>query len=349
MSSNTDTADARLPGIAIEQLPFGVAVLEQDGDHEVRYVLANGRYEQQAGGQGLAGTSYRDVQQLNWPDATRLQGVVRSGETWWEHLLPRGSASRQDGEAQQLLRLLSAFAHDGREYLLDVLIDSSPPFVETMVEALFQSVEFRKPPGRDTADASLIARVAALASSSLTLRSICERTLAGMREQMTDLASGGVYVLESDGARIRALAEFCEGSDIETPSEPLPVTGSTDVGRLILHGYQLVTHEHGAGEGDPGLHVMPSGKGCVSLMRCIASRDSWQRPSPRRRWYAPAPIRSWPEARSSARRTRQRHWARSGERRFRSRCRPRVAESRSVWCRLTNELSSGRGANPHRR
>ena len=88
----------------------------------------------------------------------------------------------------------------------------------------------------------LLARAAALASSSLGLEEVAEKVLAGIRDDLGDLQAGSVYALEPDGARLRHLALFGYPAEILSSIGELTLDDESNVGRVAL-GRQVLTHE----------------------------------------------------------------------------------------------------------
>lgn len=244
-----ETLIASLPGSLVDQVPFGVAALQPDSSGDCfRYAYANGRYERLADGEALTGRAFGDVWPSGEPSQDDLRRVLETGEDWWVRYLPGEGEIRSDLPARPFARVLSRFSAAGRHYVIDFVIDNEAPFADSAVESVKQAAELEALFGHDEgpiASVALLARVASMASSSLTLEKVCERTLLAMRDHIADLASAGIYVLDSEATHLRALAMFSQGEPIVSSDETLPISPSTDAGMLVLHGYQLLTHESG--------------------------------------------------------------------------------------------------------
>jgi len=204
----TDTIDAQLLADLLGELPFGVAVLEPEGEAGgFSYVFGNAAYEHHAP-RIVAGSPFVELSDWPSPDQAELRRVYESGESWSDRTLPSHEPTQ---EPRPFLRMVRRFVSGEHRYLLDVLVDTNAPFVESTIGVLASALDNQRSAARAGAElvnASLIARVASLASSSLTLQRICERTLSGMREQIADLVSGAIYVLDPDGTALQPLALF---------------------------------------------------------------------------------------------------------------------------------------------
>ena len=88
----------------------------------------------------------------------------------------------------------------------------------------------------------LLARVATLASGSLSVEEIAEQVLAGIRDDLGDLAAGSVYILEPDGTRLRHLALFGYPAEILPTIDELALDDDSNVGRVALTR-EVLTHE----------------------------------------------------------------------------------------------------------
>ena len=95
---------------------------------------------------------------------------------------------------------------------------------------------------RELAATRLLARVAALASGSLTVEDVAEQVLASVRDDLGDLRAGSIYALEPGGTRLRHLALFGYPAELLTSMDELAVDDDSNVGRVALTR-QMLTHD----------------------------------------------------------------------------------------------------------
>jgi PAS domain S-box-containing protein len=88
----------------------------------------------------------------------------------------------------------------------------------------------------------LLARVAQLASGSLSVEEVAEQVLTGIRDDLGDLQAGSVYALEPDGTRLRHLALFGYPAEMLPSIEELALDDDSNVGRVAVTR-EVLTHE----------------------------------------------------------------------------------------------------------
>lgn len=248
----------------LSALPFAVAVLEPEGEKSrFRYALANEEYRRLAP-EAAQGKGVQPIPR--WPDPTveDLRRALGSGEPWYG-VAPASTDCTDGGEP--VGRIVQPVSSEDRRYLIDVLLEPRlPPVPGVAVASRGPAGDQRTGAraGPELVHASLLARVAALASSSLTLQRICERTLSGMREEIDDLVTGAIYVLDNDSTILQPLTVFHDREDLSPSAESIAVTTATDAGNLIVNGYQQLTHEHPSSDGAADIR-----KGPLSCSRWI--------------------------------------------------------------------------------
>ena len=94
----------------------------------------------------------------------------------------------------------------------------------------------------ELAASRLLARVAMLASGSLSMAEICSQVLAAIRSDLGGLQAGSIYALARGGQTLRNLALFGYPAAMEPEISEFPVSGESIVGRVALY-HELATHE----------------------------------------------------------------------------------------------------------
>ena len=94
----------------------------------------------------------------------------------------------------------------------------------------------------ELAASRLLARVAMLASGSLSMAEICSHVLAAIRDDLGDLRAGAIYTLADGGQLLRNLAVFGYPAEMEPEIREFPVSSESIVGRVALY-HELATHE----------------------------------------------------------------------------------------------------------
>lgn len=231
----------------LERVPFAAAALRFDSSAEqFLYGYANERYRRTMHG-GVLGKPFLEGR-AGLPSEADLRGVYDSGEMWWHWFEPSEERAAADAPWAPFIRVLARVWIQGQPVVLDIgfHFEEAPHFeVGGDTHTAAEREELLRRVEQELANTSLLATIATLASSSLTLQKICQRTLAGMREQVADLVSGAIYVLEHDDASLRTLTLFAGDGEVASPETVSAVSASTDAGALVMHGHHQLTHENG--------------------------------------------------------------------------------------------------------
>jgi GAF domain-containing protein/anti-sigma regulatory factor (Ser/Thr protein kinase) len=94
----------------------------------------------------------------------------------------------------------------------------------------------------ELAASRLLARVAMLASGSLSMAEICSQVLAAIRSDLGELQAGSIYTLAHDGGPLRQLALFGYPAAMEPEIREFAVSADSVVGRVALY-HEPFTHE----------------------------------------------------------------------------------------------------------
>ena len=94
----------------------------------------------------------------------------------------------------------------------------------------------------ELAASRLLARVAMLASGSLSMAEIASQVLTAIRSDLGDLQAGSIYTFAGDGRLLRNLALFGYPAEMESEIREFSVSGESIVGRVALY-HELATHE----------------------------------------------------------------------------------------------------------
>jgi serine phosphatase RsbU (regulator of sigma subunit) len=208
---------------------------ESSGDF--RFAYANQAYERLAPSDRVVGSTLGEVWPAGEPDADTVRRVADTGELWTQRYVLAGQPD--DDGVRPYGRLLTRVMQDEQSYVVDIVVHSTMP----MVPSADTTPGKRMGAWRDRM--ALISRIASMASSSLALETVCERTLSGICERIADLSSGGIYVTRDDGT-LRALAVYERDRPVHMPDEDEHVTPSTGVLAVAEQRYQLLTYESAA-------------------------------------------------------------------------------------------------------
>ncbi len=97
---------------------------------------------------------------------------------------------------------------------------------------------------RELSATHLLVDAAEAASSSLTPREVCERIIASLRRESEDLHAVSVHELAGNG-RLRLIASYGYPEEGFAELEEFEVATTSNLGRLVLEGADVLTHECG--------------------------------------------------------------------------------------------------------